>query len=271
MLCICMDTGIGKIGIVGGTGWLGRALGHNLLKRGVPARDVILLNRRGPTDDYAEWPAVVWAADLADVIAQSDVIVLSVRPEDYAVPAPQGFDGLVISFMAGILHDDLARDWPCAQIARAMPGGGATEGNAHVPWCSAAPLPANSVALVETVLSAIGMVDHVADEAALAYLSALSGSGAAYPALMAQAMYQHALSRGIAPDVAWRAVASVVCDAPNLFRDGPQKADELIEVYRGYKGITAAGIDTARAAGLGDSIARALDAATHKAMTFRKA
>lgn len=266
-----MDTGIGKIGIVGGTGWLGRALGHNLLRRGMAAQDVILLNRRGPTDDYAEWPGVRWATGLADLVAQSAVIVLSVRPEDYAIPMPQDFDGLVISFMAGVVATDLARDWPRAQIARAMPGGGATEGNAHVPWCSVGTLLPEAVATVTSVLSAIGTVDCVADEAALAYMSALSGSGAAYPALVAQAMFQHALSQGIAEDVAWRAVASVVCDAPNLFREAPQKAAELIDTYRGYKGITAAGIDTARAEGLEIAIARALDAATQKAVTFRKA
>lgn len=266
-----METGIGKIGIVGGTGWLGRALGHNLLKRGLAGRDLVVLNRRGPTDDYAMWPAVVWAKDLGDLVAQSDLIVLSVRPEDYHVPAPQAFEGTVISFMAGVLQDELARDWPDAQIARAMPGGGATEGNAHVPWCSAETLPPEALTRVTSVLSAIGTVDQVQDEAALAYLSALSGSGAAYPALMAQAMFRHALSQGIASDIAWRAVASVVCDAPNLFRDGPQRAAELIDTYRGYKGITAAGIDTAQAEGLETAIERALDAATQKAMTFRKA
>jgi pyrroline-5-carboxylate reductase len=112
------------------------------------------------------------------------------------------------------------------------------------------------------------MVDKVADEAALAYLSALSGSGAAYPALMAQAMYANALGHGIAPDVAWRAVRSVVCDSPRLFASGPEAVENLIAVYLDYRGITATGINTAVAAGLPASVAFALDAATEKALTF---
>lgn len=258
-----------KIGIHGGTGWLGKALGRNLLKRGFSAGGLSITNRRGPNDDYAEWPAVIWAKGLADLAASSDVLVLSVRPEDYVQPAPAAFAGLVISFMAGIPMDRLSQDWPMARIARAMPGGGATDGRAHVPWCGSANLTEHDAAKVVEVLSAIGTVDRVADEQALAVLTALSGSGAAYPALMAQAMYAHALSCGIAPDVAWRGVASVVCDAPELFRSGPDAVQSVIDTLYGYRGITAAGMDAAQAAGLGKSVAAALDAATAKAISFR--
>lgn len=255
------------IAILGGTGWLGLALGRNLLARGLPPEALRVLNRRGPTADYEGFPGVHWATDLADLIAGAGVLVLSVRPEDYHVSAPQGFDGLVISFMAGVPLERLARDWPRATITRAMPGGGAQEGQAHVPWC-AGEIPAAAATRVARVLGAIGMVDRVADETALAYMSALSGSGAAYPALMAQAMYQDALKRGIAPDVAWRAVRSVVCAAPALFTQGPEQAAALLDSYHGYRGVTAAGLTAAGAAGFAEAITAALEAATQKALNF---
>ena len=249
-----------KIGILGATGWLGGALARNLLKAGHPPGDLLVLNRRGPVADFDAWPGVVWAADLAAMAAACDVLVLSVRPEDYRVAAPLPFGGQVISFMAGVSLADLARDFPAARIARAMPGGGASEGTAHVPWCGAG----DPVA----VLSALGQVDRVADEAALAYLSALSGSGAAYPALMARAMYRHALAQGLPPDVAWNAVRSVVCGSPALFAGGIAQAEALLETYHGYRGITAAGLDAAAAAGFGEAVAAALEAATAKALDF---
>lgn len=258
-----------RIGILGGTGWLGLALGRNLLARGLPPGDLSILNRRGPTEDYAGWPGLHWAADLADLAAHCGVLVLSVRPEDYRLPGPQPFAGLVISFMAGVPLDRLRQDWPQARIARAMPGGGATEASAHVPWCAAPDLTGADAAQVAAVLSAIGTVDRVADEAALAVLTALSGSGAAYPALMAEAMFAHATARGILPEVAWRAVVSVVCEAPGLFLAGPAEASRLLEAYRGYRGVTAAGLDAAEAAGFVEAIQRALNAATDKALTFR--
>lgn len=255
------------IGILGGTGWLGLALGRNLLASGLAPAKLRVLNRRGPTADYRDFPGVHWAAGLDDLIAQAEVIVLSVRPEDYAPGAPQTFDGLVISFMAGVDLARLAADWPKARLARAMPGGGAREGRAHVPWC-AADLPETDAARVVAVLSALGAVDRVADEAALAYMSALSGSGAAYPALMAQAMMRDALARGIAPDVAWRAVRSVVCEAPGLFTSGLAEAEALLQSYHGYRGVTAAGLAAAEAAGFATAIEAALAAATDKALNF---
>lgn len=259
---------MGKIGILGGTGWLGRALGRNLLARGLAPRDLLVANRRGPTADYDDWPGVVWARTLDDLVSQCEVVVLSVRPEDYRLPAQQGFRGLVLSFMAGIALDRLRGDWPSARIARAMPGGGATEGRAHVPWCAAPGLDAADAARLAHLLAAIGTVDRVADEAQLAVLTALSGSGAAYPALMAQAMFRHACAQGIAADVAWRGVASVVCDAPELFRAGPEAVESLLSAYHGYRGVTAAGLDAADAAGFSEAIRRALAAAADKALHF---
>ena len=249
-----------RIGILGGTGWLGGALARNLLKAGHLPGNLLVLNRRGPVADFDAWPGVAWPADLGAMAADCDVLVLSVRPEDYRVAAPLPFGGQVISFMAGVSLEDLARDFPAARIARAMPGGGASEGTAHVPWCGAG----DPVA----VLSALGHVDRVADERALAYLSALSGSGAAYPALMARAMYRHALAQGLPPDVAWNAVRSVVCGSPALFSGGIAQAEALLETYHGYRGITAAGLDAAAAAGFGEAVAAALEAATAKALDF---
>jgi len=259
---------MGGIGILGGTGWLGRALGRNLLARGLAPGDLVVANRRGPTADYDGWPGVTWAQGLDDLVARCEVLVLSVRPEDYRLSDPQGFRGLVLSFMAGVALDRLGRDWPSARIARAMPGGGATEGRAHVPWCAGPGLGAADAARVESLLAAIGTVDRVADEAQLAVLAALSGSGAAYPALMAQAMFRHACAEGIAPDVAWRGVASVVCDAPDLFRAGPEAVEALLAAYHGYRGVTAAGLDAAEAAGFSGAIGRALAAAARKALSF---
>ncbi len=256
------------VGILGATGWLGGALARNLLRGGWPAARLALANRRGPTADFASWPGVVWADGLSGLAASAGVIVLSVRPEDYTMAVPRDFSGLVLSFMAGVGLDRLSADWPAARIVRAMPGGGATGGTAHVPWCAGAAPTAADAAQVERLLSALGTVDRVADEGQLAVMAALSGSGAAYPALMARTMYDHALSRGIAPDVAARAVLSVVCDAPALFRHDMAEAARLLDAYRSYRGITAAGLDAAEAAGFASALGRALDAATDKALRF---
>lgn len=256
-----------RIGILGGTGWLGLALGQNLLRRGMVPADLAVANRRGPTADYDAWPGVRWAEGLDALSQGAGMIVLSVRPEDYAPGAPRAFGGVVLSFMAGIGLDRLRADWPHARIALAMPGGGATTGSAHVPWCGP-DLPEAEAQAVTATLSAIGTVDRVADERALAVLAALSGSGSAYPALMAQAMFAHACAQGIPPDVAWRGVVSVICDATGPLRNGPEAAERLLATYHGYRGITDAGLNAAKAAGFTRALDDALTAATAKALKF---
>lgn len=261
-----MEADGATIGIVGATGWLGGALGRNLLGSGrVTADRLVLLNRRGPTDDYADWPGVTWARDAATLAASCDVVVLAVRPEDFP-PAGLALRGrLVLSFMAGVPLDLLSRTYPGNRFARAMPGGGATAGRAHVPWVGERGLGASDAALVGHLLAALGAVDRVATEDELDYLTALSGSGAAYPALMAEAMLADARARGVSEEVALRAVTSVVCHAPELMRNGAADAAGLIEAYRAYRGPTAAGLDAAVAAGFAEAVFAALRAAAGRA------
>ncbi|RDD69690.1 pyrroline-5-carboxylate reductase family protein, partial [Paracoccus versutus] len=73
-----------RVGLIGATGWLGSALGAGLLARGILAPgELVLLNRSGPQTNYHGHANVAWARDAAELVAQSDVIVVSVRPEDW--------------------------------------------------------------------------------------------------------------------------------------------------------------------------------------------
>src|SRR5690606_586406 len=67
-----------RVGIIGGTGWLGGALGRALVDKGLA--EVALLNRSGPQDYGGR--SVRWAVDPADLVALSDVIVIS-RSEEH--------------------------------------------------------------------------------------------------------------------------------------------------------------------------------------------
>ena len=107
-----------RVGIIGGTGWLGGALGRGLIARGVvAAADLVILNRTGRRD-YSGHP-VVWAEDVPDLVAQSDVVVVSVRPVDWPGLALRAEGRLVVSFMAGVGMQALGVSG--GRIVRAMP------------------------------------------------------------------------------------------------------------------------------------------------------
>lgn len=249
-----------KLGIIGATGWLGAALGTRMLAAGWPADDMLLLNRCAPRDAYAAWPGVRWMSDAAALCAGAEVLVLSVRPADFPMPGYAPGARLVISFMTAWSLDRLAALHPGAAIVRAMPNSGAPTGQSFTPWVATPGLSETDRALVRHLLGAMGDLAEVASEDQLDYLSVLSGSGAAYPALMAQAMLAHAAGQGVPPEIAHKAVASVLASGGAMASEVAGVA-AMLAAYHGYRGITAAGLRAADAAGMPQAVSAALDAA----------
>jgi len=253
-----------KPGIIGATGWLGSALGKRLLSRGIVRPDeLVLLNRSGPRADYHGHAGVIWARDLAELVAQSEVIVVSVRPEDWPGLGLDARGRLVLSFMAGVNARELAR---CGgRIVRAMPNAAAGIGASYSPFWAAEGVTNADRDTVRHLLSAIGTTDELASEAEIDLMTALPGSGAAYPALMAMAMADFMRKRGISDAVAWRAAEAAVVGGARLLEGRIADAPALVAAYRGYRGTTAAGLEAAEAAGFCRAIEAALDAAADKA------
>ncbi|AYF02481.1 NADP oxidoreductase [Paracoccus yeei] len=250
-----------RIGIIGATGWLGSALGGRLLAQGIVApENLIALNRTGPRPDYQGHRGVVWARDVADLAGQSDVIVVSVRPGDWAGLGLQVQGRLVVSFMAGVRGERLAA---CGgRIVRAMPNAAAELGASYSPFWAAPDVTAEDRDTVRRLLSAIGTTDELAEESQIDLMTALPGSGAAYPALMAVAMAGFMRDQGVEDAVAWRAAEAAVVGGAQMLAGRIAEAPQFLAAYRDYRGTTAAGLDAAEAAGFDDALRRALAAAT---------
>ncbi|SMO92758.1 pyrroline-5-carboxylate reductase family protein [Paracoccus laeviglucosivorans] len=251
-----------RVGIIGGTGWLGSALGQRLLAQGIVSPDdLILLNRSGPKESF-HGHRVRWAQDASELAALADVIVVSVRPQDW--PAVQ-FDAsgkLVISFMAGIPFSDMTRVG--GRVVRAMPNAAAEIGTSYSPFWAGPGVTDTDRGVVIRLLSAIGTTDELGNEEQIDLMTALPGSGAAYPALMAVAMARFMQAQGVAEDIAWPATEAAVCGGAAMLVGQTQKAESLLAAYLDYRGTTAAGIDAAEAAGFSAAITQALQAATEK-------
>lgn len=253
-----------RVGLIGATGWLGSALGKHLLERGIVAPgDLTLLNRSGPRADYHGCSSVNWAGDVAGLVAQSDVIVVSVRPGDWSGLGLRAEGKLLISFMAGMDFSRLAESG--GRIVRAMPNAAAEIGASYSPFWPGPGVTEGDKSLVRRVLSAIGTTDELPDERQIDLMTALPGSGAAYPTLMALAMVDFMRSQGVSEDVAWRASEAAVCGGARMLMPDIRASETLLAAYRDYRGTTAAGLEAAEAAGFSASIAAALKAAAEAA------
>lgn len=258
------------VGIVGGGGWLGRSIGAAMLAKGVlPPAGLILSSRSGRIAGFDAWPEVRLTTDNRQLTQWADVIVLSVRPEQFAAVAIDAPDKLVISFMAGVSLATLIEGTGSRRVIRAMPNAAAEIGQCYTPWFAAPEVTAGDKAFTQRLFEACGAADEVFSEADLDYLTGLVGSGAAYPALLAEALLAHALARGLPRPVAERAVRGVIVGASQLLGHNGMPPADMVQAMLDYRGTTAAGLQAMIDAGFKHAIDAGLDAAEAAAQRMK--
>lgn len=250
------------VGIIGGGGWLGGAIAERGLSAGVLSASSLVVSARSARGDrYARWPEVTWTSDNAELARRSDVVILSVRPQQFGELSLDLDGKLAISVMAGVSTATLRRRLNAKRVVRTMPNAAAEIGRSYTPWLASEHVTAADRALVTALFSSCGEQDEVETERQLDYLTGLSGSGPAFPALLAKAMLQHAQQSGIPEHVAVKAVRGVICGAtPLMDRDSFNPA-ETVETFIEYRGTTAAGLSAMIEAGLPESVGSGLRAA----------
>ncbi|MGO7425631.1 pyrroline-5-carboxylate reductase family protein, partial [Rhizobium ruizarguesonis] len=96
-----------RIGIIGGGGWLGGAIAGSILDAGlIDARNLSLSYR---SEEPRRFPNTFLTPDNQALADRSDVILLSVRPDDWHALDVNAGGKLVISVMAGIRLGALSR------------------------------------------------------------------------------------------------------------------------------------------------------------------
>lgn len=256
-------SGFPALGVVGGHGWLGGAIVQAVLEAGLVAEDELALSYRSRPS--ARFPGALWTPDNQALADRSQVIVLSVRPEDWPQVRFSAPDRLVVSVMAGVPLAEIAGRLGTDRVVRALPNAAAAVRASYSPWFAGPGLTSGDRGLVRALLSACGTEDEVRREADLDHLTGLSGSGPAFPALLANAMMSHAIGQGIEPAVARRAVQGVLVGAGRLAAlDDAAGPTETVDSFLAYRGTTAAAIEAMRAAGFDAAVALGLAAAANR-------
>lgn len=257
-----------RIGIIGGSGWLGAAFARAFLAKGlVRPQDLTLSNRSGG----GPIAGPVWTSDNQALVERSDIVLLSVRPEQLANVAIAVGDRLLVSLMAGVDVATLARLTAARRIIRTMPNAAATIGQCYTPWFATPEVGAAERALVQRLFESCGGADEVPSESQIDYFCGLTGSGPAFPALLARALMAHARSRGIAPEVARRGAFAVVGGAGRLLAEPGADPAALLDALIDYRGTTAALLETAEASGFTRAVAAGLGAAEERARAMTAA
>jgi pyrroline-5-carboxylate reductase len=256
-----------KIGIIGASGWLGSSLAKGLMEAGVAEQSDLVLSYRSSKPDIL--PAATWTMDNRRLAEEASIIVVSVRPGDFrsldiAIPGK-----LAISVMAGINLDTLSRRLGSDRVVRSLPNAAAEVRQSYTPWVASQNITAEDRVIVDRIISAWGEGDEMRSESDIDYFTGLTGSGPAFPALLARAMERDALNRGIDPVIARKAVVAVLKGAGALFQRNCDSPDDVVKRFADYKGTTSAALgamiegnlEAAVGVGLAAALARSLSLA----------
>jgi len=200
------------------------------------------------------------------------VVVLAVKPQgmDAILPAYRRFAGpgtVFLSIAAGRPIAFFARHLgETAAIVRAMPNTPAAVGRGIAVLCPNAAVAPAQLEACKSLMSAVGAVETVEDEALMDPVTAVSGSGPAYVFLLVEAMAAAGVASGLPADLAMKLARETVAGSGALLAGAPEDAATLRRNVTSPGGTTAAALAVLmdEAGGLGPLMTRAIDAATKR-------
>jgi pyrroline-5-carboxylate reductase len=140
-----------RVGIVGGNGWIGGALARAFVAADLLPPSRLTLSCRSEAPDWL--PEAAWTHDNQALADNADVVILSVRPQEWPAVNLAATGKLVVSVMAGIPLADLARR---TGTVRALPNAAAQVGSSYTPWTATTAVTDADRAIVRRIFRTCG-------------------------------------------------------------------------------------------------------------------
>ncbi len=255
-----------------GAGKMGGAMLEGWLKSGADPKRIAALDPAPPPEVKAllERHAIRLNPPVS-AITDAAVVVIAVKPQLMADVLPGIVSlgrskPLILSIAAGKTIASIARHFgAAAAIIRTMPNTPAAIGRGITAMVANPRVSPSQLELARTLLSAVGEVVTVDDEALIDAVTAVSGSGPAYVYYLTEALAAAGEKVGLAPDLAMRLARATVSGAGELMRLSGRPAATLRQDVTSPKGTTHAALQVLMAAdGMQPLFDRAIAAATKR-------
>ena len=168
---------------------------------------------------------------------------------------------VVISFMAAVSLSKLERHLPKAKVVRAMTNMAAIVGEAVTAYSVGSPMSPADMEKVALVLGRLGESVEVPGSQ-LDAVTALSGSGPAYIAILIDALVTAGLKVGLPRETAFKLAAQTLVGTAKLLRQTGMGIIELRDAVTTPAGTTIAGIYELEKGSFRTSVINAVEAAT---------
>jgi len=254
-----------------GAGTLGEALIAGLISGGWRRPDEIVATgrREERVNELREKLGVEATLSNADAVADAALIVIAVKPQDFDVLLEEiapvvSPDQTVLSVAAAIPTTAIEERLPeGVPVVRAMPNAPAIVHEGIAGMCAGANADEPHLALAEEALLHLGAVVRV-PEPYMDAVTAVSGSGPAYFALLAEAMIEAGILLGLGRDVSTQLVVQTMLGSAKLLRDEQMHPVELRERVTSPGGTTIRAVRELEQAGVRAAFLNAIQAAMER-------
>ena len=264
-----------KIAIIG-CGNMGMAFANSFIQYNLVSKEDLLLieknKERGAV--LQEQKAGVVVDTISEKISAVDLVILSVKPQDYASVANElsallQANQIVLSIMAGIPISKLQESLKHDLIVRAMPNTPALVGKGVTGIAKGEFATDAQLTITKNLLEAVGQV-VVVNEDQIDVVAAASGSGPAYYFYVTELLIEAAVSHGLSRDVAQVLVENTFIGSSALFENSDDNVVELRRKVTSPKGTTQAAIEFLESKDLKSIWQNALGAAINRAEEISK-
>ncbi len=260
-----------KLGFLGG-GVMGEAIIAGALAKGVaePSQTAVCDILPARREHLHKTYGVSATEDAAAAAAGADVVVLAVKPQEFAAAGRELAGRLaagqtVMSIMAGVpiatIRDTLRHD----AVIRAIPNTPAQIGQGMTVWTATEAVSDAGREAVRSVLAVLGQELYVTDEKYVDMATAVSSSGPAYVFLVMEALVDAAVHVGLRRDMAEAMVIQTVLGSAAYARAAGKHLAELRNQVTSPGGTTTEGLLALEKAGLRAAFTKAVRAAYEKA------
>jgi len=256
-----------RIGLVG-CGFMGEAILSATLKHGIASPDEITVAEIN--DDRCtlinNTYTVYASPDVHKAVQGAELVVFAVKPQEFDAAAHhlQGRlkrEQTVMSIMAGVPIDRIARSLGHAGIVRVMPSTPAVIGEAMSVWIATPEVDEGTRAQVRAILAAMGREVYVEDEKYLDMATALSGSGPGFVFLLIEAFVDAGVHIGFKRAVAEMLALQTFIGAAKYAEATGKHLAQLRNEVTSPGGTTAAGLQALENSGVRGALIDAIEAA----------
>ena len=251
-----------------GAGKIGEAIVRGLLSSSSRNADEIAATARREerVAELRETYGIRATLSNAEAVAGSALLVIAVKPQDIDVllgdvaplVAPeQTVLSIAAAIPTALIEDRLA---PGVPVVRAMPNTPSTVGEGMAGLCAGAHAGDEHLDRAEELLRHLGDVVRV-PERSMDAITAVSGSGPAYFALLAEAMIEAGILLGLSREISTRLVVQTMLGTAKQLRDEKIHPVELREAVTSPGGTTIAAIRELERAGVRAAFLNAIQAA----------